>query len=239
MQLLKRLTAVACLLPVLSLPAQQQAGKSPFYFKPDELHVELILRQPPSLGSPQDVTEFNEVMEMQQARSGDDVIRARHDDTEEDMFVFADVMGPGFTASRLPALAQLSARLKNDSEIVDPPLKHLFRRPRPYVRSAEVQPVCALSKEPSYPSGHAMLGYLFAYVLAEIVPEKHEAILQRADQYALNRLVCGVHYRSDVEASRLSSAVLYGAMLGNADYRHDVEAVRREWRMRRPSNLVP
>jgi acid phosphatase (class A) len=237
MEPFKRLIAVACLLPVLSLPAQQQAGKFPFYFTSDELHVELLLSPPPRLGSSQDVTEFNEVLRMQRARSADDLIRAKRDDAEEDMFVFSDVMGPGFTASHLPAMAQLSARLKNDSEIVDPPLKRLFGRPRPYVRSAEVRPVCALSKEPSYPSGHAMLGYLFGYVLAEIAPEKHEAILKRADEYAINRLVCGVHYRSDVEASRLASAVLYGAMLSNSAYRHDVEAARREWHMQKSSNL--
>ncbi|WP_172838236.1 acid phosphatase [Terriglobus roseus] len=175
------------------------------------------------------MAELVEILKFQDARTEQDVLRAKQDDTEEDMFIFVDVMGPNFTSARLPAMAQLSRRLKNDSEIVDPPLKHHFARPRPYVRSDRVHPVCALSKEPSYPSGHAMLGYLFAYVLAQIDPEKHDAILRRADEYAHNRLVCGVHYQSDVEASRIASAILFGAMLNDPSYQHDVQAARQEW----------
>jgi len=35
-----------------------------------------------------------------------------------------------------------------------------------------------------------------------MVPEKRTEILERADVYAHNRLVCGVHTASDLEASR-------------------------------------
>ena len=224
-----RLIAFSFLLTTLSLSAQQQTGKVPFYFRPDELHIDLILAPPPTAGSHDDVAELAYLLDLQGTRSEQDVIRAKQDDTEEDMFVFRDVMGANFTAAQLPAMAQLSRRLKNDSEMVDPPLKHYFARPRPYIRSDQVHPVCALSKEPSYPSGHAMLGYLFAYVLAQIEPEKHGAILRRADDYAHNRLVCGVHYQSDIEASRIASTVLFGAMLNDPSYQHDVQAARQEW----------
>jgi acid phosphatase (class A) len=228
---INRLIAASFLLTALSLSAQQQAGKVPFYFRPDELHIDLILAPPPMVGSHEDAVELADILNLQETRSEQDVIRAKLDDTEEDMFVFRDVMGPSFAAARLPAMAQLSRHLKNDSEIVDPPLKHHFARPRPYVRSDGVHPVCALSKEPSYPSGHAMLGYLFAYVLTQIEPEKHDAILRRADDYAHNRLVCGVHYQSDIEASHFASAVLFGAMLNDPSYQHDVQAARQEWNL--------
>jgi acid phosphatase (class A) len=226
---INRFIAASFLFATLSLPAQQQAGKVPFYFRPDELHIDLILAPPPMVGSREDSAELANILNLQETRSEQDVLRAKQDDTEEDMFIFHDVMGANFTVARLPAMAQLSRRLKNDSEIVDPPLKHYFVRPRPYVRSDRVHPVCALSKEPSYPSGHAMLGYLFAYVLAQIDSEKHDAILKRADEYAHNRLVCGVHYQSDVEASHIASAILFGAMLNDPSYQRDVQAARLEW----------
>jgi acid phosphatase (class A) len=61
-----------------------------------------------------------------------------------------------------------------------------------------------------------MLGYLFAFTLAQIIPKKQDEIQRRGEDYAQNRLICGVHYRSDLEASRLASATLFGYMLANS-----------------------
>lgn len=216
------------LLATAPLAAQEKAAKTPNYFQPSQLHVELILARPPAPGSERDREEMNELLQIQAKRTDEQIKAAQQDDLEEDIFIFRNVVGPDFTAEKLPAMALLSKRLKNDSEMVDPPLKHLYLRPRPYVASAKLHSVCKPSSEPSYPSGHAMLGYLFAYALAQIIPAKHEAILQRADEYAHNRLVCGVHYRSDTEASRFASAVLFGVMLDNSQFLHDLDAARSE-----------
>jgi acid phosphatase (class A) len=43
---------------------------------------------------------------------------------------------------------------------------------------------------------------LEALVLIMMVPENRDAILTRADDYAHSRVVCGVHYPTDVEASK-------------------------------------
>jgi acid phosphatase (class A) len=224
-----RLLLAAAVLSVPSLSAQQAvSNKTPNYFDPQLLHLSLILPMPPAAGSPIAAQEQKELLHLQQTRSPELATAAQADDSEEDIFIFKDVLGPRFTALNLPILAAFSSRLKNDSEIVDPPLKHLYMRPRPYVASKAIQPICKLSTEPSYPSGHAMLGYLFAFTLVQLVPEKHDAIVKRADLYASHRLVCGVHYRSDVEASRLASAVLFGQMLANKRFESDLEAARRE-----------
>ena len=42
-------------------------------------------------------------------------------------------------------------------------------------------------------------------VLASLLPDKAQAILQRASVFAENRLICGVHFRSDIVAGRLVS----------------------------------
>jgi acid phosphatase (class A) len=39
-------------------------------------------------------------------------------------------------------------------------------------------------------------------VLAQVMPDKSQAILARSAQYAENRLICGVHYRSDIVAGQ-------------------------------------
>lgn len=218
---------VSCFVVSL-VSAQAKPSKQPNYVQPELLHIERMLPSPPAADSVADRHEFRELLRLQKQRTAAEVAAAKADDEEEDIFIFWDVMGSDFTKDKLPAMALLSARLKNDSEMVDPQLKHLYRRPRPYVASSQIHPICALSQEPSYPSGHAMLGYLFAFALSDLVPEKHDAILHRADEYAQHRLVCGVHYRSDVEASRFASGVLWGAIIANAALRRDLDAARAE-----------
>jgi acid phosphatase (class A) len=82
----------------------------------------------------------------------------------------------------------------------------------------------------SYPSGHALTGYISAFVLAEIAPEKKEEILARAAEYAHNRVVCGVHYQSDVEASRKASYLVAGYMMATPRFQKELEQVREEMR---------
>ena len=45
------------------------------------------------------------------------------------------------------------------------------------------------------------MGYSVGIVLAALMPDKAQAILSRAADYAYSREVCGDHYHSDVEAS--------------------------------------
>lgn len=73
-----------------------------------------------------------------------------------------------------------------------------------------------------------MTGYLEAFTLAEIVPEKQTEILARADEYAHNRVVCGVHYPGDVEASRRAAYIVFGYMLATPRFQRDLAAAREE-----------
>jgi len=52
------------------------------------------------------------------------------------------------------------------------------------ISSRSLHPVCKLNAEPtSYPSGHTLSGYLLAFALVEMVPEKSKEILARAADY--------------------------------------------------------
>jgi acid phosphatase (class A) len=83
----------------------------------------------------------------------------------------------------------------------------------------------------SYPSGHSTTGYLEALVLTMIVPEKRDAILARADDYAYSRVVCGVHYRTDVEASKSVAYAMIGVMMNNPQFKEELQAARSETRL--------
>ena len=81
-----------------------------------------------------------------------------------------------------------------------------------------------------YPSGHSTTGYLEALVLVMIVPEKRDAIMARADDYAHSRVVCGVHYPTDVAASKYVAYAIMGIMMNNSQFRKELEAARAETR---------
>jgi acid phosphatase (class A) len=63
-----------------------------------------------------------------------------------------------------------------------------------------------------------------------MVPEKRTEILERADVYAHNRLVCGVHTASDLEASRRIAYAVFGSMMQEPRFQQDLAAARAETR---------
>jgi acid phosphatase (class A) len=186
---------------------------------------------PPAVGSEVEKAEFIELNRIQGARTPAQIKAAQADDAEEDIFVYRTVLGSGFNAQALPLTAALSAHLHSDEPVVSDQLKRLFQRPRPYQLDSTIHPVCKVTTaHNAYPSGHALSGYLLALTLAQMVPEKSSEILSRADEYAHNRLVCGVHTASDLEASRMVAYAMFGSMLQEPRFQQDLAAARAETR---------
>jgi acid phosphatase (class A) len=216
-------------------PAKGAAAvsKSAYYIDTSVLRVELLVQPPPAQDSALTKAELAEVHRVEQTRTPEQVAAAQADDKEEDIFSYRDVMGDGFAAESLPVTAAFSAHVHNEESVVGNPLKKKFKRLRPYQFDSSLHPVCALNAEAtSYPSGHALSGYLLAFSLVEMVPEKSQQILARADAYAHNRIVCGVHYPSDVETSRRIALAVFGYMMANPRFQMELAAARTETRQR-------
>jgi acid phosphatase (class A) len=175
--------------------------------------------------------ELAELHHIEATRTPLQITQAQADDKEEDIFLFKNVLGAGFTAESLPVTAALSARVRKVESAAGGPLKKFYHRPRPYQIDSTLHPVCELNPEPtSYPSGHSLSGYLLAFTLVQLVPEKRREIFDRADQYVHNRLICGVHYASDTEASRRVAYAIFGSMVASTDFQRDLAAAREETR---------
>jgi acid phosphatase (class A) len=209
------------------------APKSAYYIDTSVLGMGLLVQPPPAQDSALTKAELAEVHRVEQTRTPEQVAAAQADDKEEDIFSYRNVMGDGFAAESLPVTAAFSAHVHNEESVVGAPLKKKFQRPRPFQFDGTLHPVCALNAEAtSYPSGHALSGYLLAFALVEIIPEKSQQILARADAYAHNRIVCGVHYPSDVEASRRIALAMFGYMMASPRFQKDLAAARIETRQR-------
>ncbi len=144
---------------------------------------------------------------------------------------FACAAGRRLDPARLPALAALLARTRRDVVAVVRDAKTRFARPRPHLGNDAALCVPrseALDRSFSYPSGHATEGWTFALVLAALMPERSTPILRRGRSYGESRIVCGVHWASDVEAGRLAGSALFAVLVGDAAFRADLERARSE-----------
>jgi hypothetical protein len=77
----------------------------------------------------------------------------------------------------LPVTSTLSAHVHKDEAVISDPLKDIYKRPRPYNYDSSLHSRMQDGQEPSYPSGHSLSGYLLAFIMAQIVPEKRQEIL--------------------------------------------------------------
>jgi acid phosphatase (class A) len=69
-----------------------------------------------------------------------------------------------------------------------------------------------------------------AYLLIDMVPEREVQLIARADEFARQRMVCGVHFRSDIEAGRLGARWLLPVFTRSAAFREDEAAAIAELR---------
>lgn len=65
-------------------------------------------------------------------------------------------------------------------------------------------------------------------MLAEAATDRAPALLAKGREYAESRVVCGVHFLSDVEAGRSIAAAVIGRLNADPVFQRDSEAARRE-----------
>jgi acid phosphatase (class A) len=124
--------------------------------------------------------------------------------------VYGAILGPDFTLAKRPELVALLAYAGRQFGVASNEAKTAFPRPRPFLADPGLKTCVPLPVAgSSYPSGHAGWGWLSAQILARVEPTHTSALLARGRDYGQSRVVCAVHYPSDIEAGRyLADAVL-------------------------------
>jgi acid phosphatase (class A) len=137
----------------------------------------------------------------------------------------------GFDIATAPKAQALLQSVVEEEDADSKVAKKYFARPRPYSVDATLktcEPVKPGKAANSYPSGHSTLAFSMGVVLAHLMPAKAQAILARAHEYAENRLVCAVHYRSDIVAGQQFGTVIALRLMGLPAFRKQMRAARRE-----------
>ena len=194
-----------------------------------EVDLLVILPPPPANDSAQTKAELAEVLTYQVTRTPEMVARAQADVTEN-VWRFANVMGPNFTKEKLPKFSAFFDRVVETEGAVVDPAKDVFNRPRPHQLSDLVKPAVKLSNSGAWPSGHATVATLMGVVLSNMVPEKRAEIMARAWDFGNNRVIGGIHFRSDVEMGRIAGAVIAATIMKHDDFKAEFEPAKAELR---------
>ena len=113
--------------------------------------------------------------------------------------------------------------------------KKAFNRQRPYAYYNEGTLVPEKEEkhryEGSYPSGHTVLGWTSALLLADINQSKEamEALLARGYEFGQSRVIAGYHWQSDVDAGRMTGSVLYQLIRNHERFQEQLTKARAEF----------
>ncbi len=195
----------------------------------DTVNLLELLAPPPGPQDPQTQRELDELRQIQQSRLPARVAVAQAD-VEETVFRLTLVFSTPLTGAQVPHTAALFHQVDVLAARVIAPAKQGFGRPRPYILAPDLRPVCPRAFNLSYPSGHATVGYLMGIILAAMVPEQRAEIFARTQEFAESRLVCGVHYRSDIEAGRIAGTVLAALAMNDPAFAEPFAAAKAELR---------
>ena len=142
---------------------------------------------------------------------------------------FSCALGIPISQEATPHLNMLIRRVRADASRANDKAKALYKRKRPYVAHGDTS--CTPGekhKDDSYPSGHTSIGWAWALVLAEIAPDRMDAIFARGLAYGESRVVCGVHWKSDIDAGRIVGAATVSRLHGDPVFAAQLAMARKE-----------
>lgn len=229
-----------------SIPLWKDFSDKPRGYLPaPAVGAEAYLPPPPARGSAREAAEL-EIYTATRGLEGSARWRQAQSDADADgpaaARAFDCALGTSLDAVKQPILVRLLARATADSDNASRTAKHSFARPRPFLVKAG--PICVVREQwlidqGSYPSGHATTGWTFGLILSELAPDRTEALMSRARSFGESRVVCGVHYPSDIEAGRVVASATLARLHGDPVFLADIRTARAELAAARASTPAP
>lgn len=233
---LYRAIIVGALLCVSALVHPQGAlAQNSGYLAGREVDFHTLLGPPPAVDSRWDRADQELVRDYQK------VDQARFDSArldEEQLYSrFEKAFGHAINRETSPVLVALLDRALLDVDTTAAAAKDHFHRPRPFQRM-QLQRVCDKGDAPkpeehplhgaSYPSGHSVHGWTVAMILSRVDPDSTQSLMQRAEEYEESRLVCGMHFPTDVEAGQVVAAAVVTRLDTSSEFQSDLAKARKE-----------
>ncbi|WP_330984103.1 MULTISPECIES: phosphatase PAP2 family protein [Enterobacterales] len=150
------------------------------------------------------------------------------------LWFLSDALGPRLGRAFITAYGKgelsKAAALIKASEVSTGAAKKYFRYGRPFLVQGSgiyLVPDNTVVKDlhpysadgGSFPSGHTNTGVTDATLLAQMLPERYEALMVRGARYGYSRVVLGVHYPLDIMGSRMVALSNVTHYLNDPNYR--------------------
>lgn len=204
------------------------------YLRPDALDGKAILGPPPAIDSAQGRAD-RAIYE--QTRALDGSARWKVAQLDNDLWTggamnrFSCALGREIGPATTPATQRLLRRVELDTRTVGTPPKDFYNRKRPPL--GDTKPICVprekwMETNASYPSGHSMTGWAWGLVLAEIQPARASELMVAGREIGRSRIVCGVHFASDVAAGRALASAMVARLHGDPQFMADLKAAKAE-----------
>ena len=147
---------------------------------------------------------------------------------------FSEAFGMEISRTATPEIDKLITKVVNDAgDLSTREAKQHYMRMRPFMFYGEPSLTPAdekgLSTNGSYPSGHTAIGWATALVLTEINPSRKDEILKRGFEYGQSRVICGVHYQSDVDAGRVVAAGVVASLHADKGFTKQMAKAKKEF----------
>ena len=191
--------------------------------KPDAI---TLLAPPPLADSPEQASDLAEVRAVCRAAPSNDVAIA-FSEKKFSIFNFTPAIGAFFRSNNLPKTTAFFERVEKDAAAITDHAKDHYRRPRPYVTDPSLASG-KLEKSFSYPSGHATESMVLALVLADLFPDRQEAILAEARAIGWHRIEIARHYPTDIQAGRVLAQAIVRQLKDSDAFQRDFDAVKAE-----------
>jgi acid phosphatase (class A) len=145
---------------------------------------------------------------------------------------FSCAVGVSLTPEDAPKTQALVDRAMIDTGSQMVRAKNFYKRLRPFkIDQGEIcQPKSDLGDSYDYPSGHTTLGWTWAEILTDLLPERATQIGARGRAYGDSRFICGAHNMSAVEGGKLLAGATMTVIRTTPAYQADAAAARAELR---------
>jgi acid phosphatase (class A) len=200
----------------------------PAYLTTNNFDSISLLPPPPGRGSAEEAAELATVRAVFNGRTEAEKTRAMQDSGLA-FSLFQPPIGPAFDLKKLPKTQALLEKVKKDiGTVIDAP-KNYYKRLRPY----QIDDQLVLGKpEPSfgYPSGHSTRGTVYSLVIAELFPDKKDAILAIGRDIGWDRVLMGKHFPTDIYGGRVLGYAIVRQLHSSTMFQHDLEQAMAEIR---------
>jgi acid phosphatase (class A) len=193
-----------------------------------------LLAPPPLPDSAEQVADLAEVRAVSQTASSNELAQACAE-RKFNVFTFTPAVGDFFQPGKFPRTEAFFKQVQHDAAAVTDEAKDYFKRPRPFVVEPDlVKGRLAesfnypLEKSFSYPSGHSTESMVLALILADLFPDKHDAILAEARNIGWRRVELCRHYLTDIYAGRVLAQAIVREMKASPDFQRDFAEVKVE-----------